>query len=383
MSGGVDSSVALHLLQRAGHDVVGVHMRNWDATDEDPGACTQDQDSEDAEAVCKQLGVEFREISFVKEYWNRVFEPLLDNYANGVVPNPDVACNREIKFGALLEHCVRDLGCSHLATGHYARTRWNGTTGEMELLPGLDGHKDQSYFLSSVPQSCLSRALFPLGEMSKSDVRIIAEEANLVTARKKESMGICFVGKRRRFGDFLRGYLETEVGVVVDEAGAVLGKHEGSGLYTVGQKMAMQGGQPHKWYVVSKDVATNVVVVGSSDSPSLVSSGLEASTVEWVSPHPPIGLEREGGIQILCRFRHGQPLCPAHLEALPDAAGVYTVRFASGQRAVQRGQTIAFYMRDTDEDEGTGDTRCLGGGTITKETARPASLLSRAISYYN
>lgn len=357
MSGGVDSSVALHLLKQTGHDVVGVHMRNWDASDEDPGACTADQDSEDAAAVCKQLGVAFREVSFVKEYWNRVFEPLLDDYATGVVPNPDVACNREIKFGALLEH-VRELGCSHLATGHYARTRWNNVAGEVELLPGLDGHKDQSYFLSSVPQAALQRAIFPLGEMDKGETRRIAEEASLVTASKRESMGICFVGKRRKFGDFLQGYLETSPGEVVTEAGEVVGEHQGSGIYTVGQKMPM-GGQPHKWYVVSKDMSRNVVVVGEKDSPSLLTTSLETSPVQWIAGRPPAGID-PAGEDLLCRFRHGQQLVPATVEVVPRDGGL-AVTFGVGQRAVQRGQTIAFYTKDHLDT-----IRCLGGGTITR-----------------
>ena len=335
---------------------MGIHMRNWDASDENPGACTADQDSEDAAAVCKQLGVPFREVSFVKEYWNRVFEPLLDSYASGVVPNPDVSCNREIKFGALLQH-VKGLGCSHLATGHYARTQWNNATGEAELLPGLDGHKDQSYFLSSVPQAALQRALFPLGEMNKGETRRIAEEAKLVTASKRESMGICFVGKRRKFGDFLQGYLETSSGQVVTEAGEVVGEHEGSSLYTVGQKMPM-GGQPHKWYVVAKDMSQNVIVVGEKDSPRLLTTSLEAGPVQWIAGRPPQGLDI--GAELLCRFRHGQPLSPATVKALSrDKVGV---QFREDQRAVQRGQTIAFYTRDE-------ETRCLGGASITRGCA--------------
>jgi len=357
VSGGVDSSVALHLLLQQGLDVHGVHMRNWDPSDEEPGACTADQDSADAAAVCAQLKVPFLEFSFIKEYWNRVFEPLLNDYSSGIVPNPDVACNREIKFGVLFER-VRAAGFTHLATGHYARVRKNESTGQAELLSALDPDKDQSYFLSTVPQSALQRAMFPLGEITKAETREIAARASLSTADKRESMGICFVGKRRKFGDFLQGYIETSSGAFVSEDGVVIGEHDGSALFTIGQK-ANIGGQSHKWYVVGKDVAANVVTVGKKGSPSLKSSGLRARVSSWISGDAPPGVESSLGAKLLCRYRHGQVLLAATVQK--QDAWLF-VQFNEEQQAVQPGQVVAFYCLKGEI--------CLGAGIIEDSTAK-------------
>jgi tRNA (5-methylaminomethyl-2-thiouridylate)-methyltransferase len=256
MSGGVDSSVVAHLLKDQGLDVFGIHMQNWDEEEErgahtGPGHCSSAQDLLDVRATCEHIGIELHHVKFVREYWNDVFEPFVQGYMDGVTPNPDIACNREIKFKKLLEH-ARSLGASTLATGHYARLDHSGATSR--LLKAVDEVKDQTYFLSTVPAHALRRALFPLGALRKDEVRDIALRAGLPTARKRESMGICFVGKRRSFGDFLSEYVPEGYAagnLVSVEDGAVLGTHRGAFLYTPGQG-ARLGGAPGKWFVAGK-----------------------------------------------------------------------------------------------------------------------------------
>lgn len=388
ISGGVDSATTALLLKAEGHDVVGVHMRNWDALEEGVAECME-QEVRDARRVCAQLGIGFQEVSFVREYWHNIFEPLLDGYSAGGTPNPDVACNRHIKFDHFLEHALA-LGADCVATGHYARLAHDPADGTTRLLKGSDAWKDQSYFLATVRQEGLRRARFPIGHLHKPAVREIAKEAGLHISQKRDSTGICFIG-RRDFGSFLEGYLPQESGnFVCIDSGRTVGTHKGYALYTPGQR-ARVGGQASRWYVVGKDVPSNTVWVGeASDHPALFAHGLTTMPMQWIAGAPPPSLLLPGGAEeaaaragatMRChaRIRHPGELLPCTVELIPaesadgaaDASGstmaaaastptpgvhgaAVRVRFDEPVRAVAPLQTLVLYDGDV----------CLGGAPV-------------------
>lgn len=349
MSGGVDSSVTAYLLKQQGYDVIGVFMKNWDDTDEF-GVCTADADAEDVRRVCDQIGIPYYTVNFEAEYRDRVFAYFLDEYRRGRTPNPDVMCNREIKFGEFLQKAL-DLGADYIATGHYARVVQEG--GEYRLLRGVDAGKDQTYFLHALDQDQLSRAMFPIGHLPKPEVRRIAEEAGLATAKKKDSTGVCFIGERN-FKEFLSQYLPAKPGDMVDiRTGDVKGRHDGLMYYTLGQRQGLGiggSGSGEPWFVADKDLERNVLYVVQGDGhPSLYSDGLVAGSVNWISPAKP-----EGPIRCTAKFRYRQADQGVTVTPLPD--GTYDVTFDAPQRAITPGQAVVFYDGDV----------CLGGGTIER-----------------
>jgi len=351
MSGGVDSSVTALLLKRQGFDVIGVFMKNWDDTDAS-GVCTAEEDAEDVRRVCDQIGIPYYTVNFEAEYRDKVFEYFLEEYRRGRTPNPDVMCNREIKFGDFLQKAL-DLGADVIATGHYARVDYDN--GQYRLLRGIDGNKDQTYFLHALNQSQLARAMFPIGHLNKPDVRKIAEEAGLYTAKKKDSTGVCFIGERN-FKQFLSQYLPAKPGDMIDlVSGEVKGRHDGLMYYTLGQRQGLGiggsgTGSGEPWFVADKDLAHNVLyVVQGEGHPNLYSTGLTASGVNWIAPAAP-----EGTVRCTAKFRYRQPDQSVSLTRLED--GVYRVDFDIPQKAITPGQAVVFYDGDI----------CLGGGTIDK-----------------
>jgi tRNA (5-methylaminomethyl-2-thiouridylate)-methyltransferase (EC 2.1.1.61) len=263
MSGGVDSSVAALLLKEQGYEVIGVFMKNWDEKDDD-GVCTVVEDYDDMRRVCDQIGIRYYSVNFVKEYWDRVFSYFLEEYKKGRTPNPDVMCNKEIKFKAFLEYSMK-VGASHMATGHYARVDFND--GEYRLLRGLDSNKDQSYFLCMLNQNALSKTLFPIGHLNKKEVREIAAKHGLQTANKKDSTGVCFIGERN-FNKFLNNYLPAKGGEIKTVEGEVIGRHEGLMHYTIGQRKGLGiggRGTGEPWFVVEKDLKKNILYVAQGE----------------------------------------------------------------------------------------------------------------------
>lgn len=352
MSGGVDSSVAALLLQRDGHDVSGVFMRNWDDEDPDSG-CHADADRKDALAVCAKLGIPFQSIDFVAEYRAQVFVHFLDEYRAGRTPNPDVLCNREIKFGCFLD-AARTAGAEKLATGHYARVVFED--GHWKLLRARDASKDQTYFLHMLDQAQLSAAMFPLGGMLKTEVRQLANAAGLPVAKKKDSTGICFIGERD-FRAFLSTYIPAQPGDIRTPRGERIGEHAGAMFYTPGQRSGLHvggraDGDGSAWYVVGKDVAKNIVYVDQGhDNPWLQSQSLVASAPHWIAGAPPAA---EFECEAMTRYR--QPLQRCRVRA-GDAH--CEVRFDAMQRAVAPGQSVVFYRGD----------ECLGGAVINATDA--------------
>jgi tRNA-specific 2-thiouridylase len=348
MSGGVDSSVAAWRLLQEGYDVQGLFMSNWDE-DED-GYCTAAQDYQDARRVCEQLGIELHKVSFAGEYRERVFAYFLQEYRAGRTPNPDVLCNREIKFGVCFDY-ARRLGADYVATGHYARVVH---APRVQLLKGLDPQKDQSYFLHAMSGTALARTLFPIGEMHKDEVRRIARELTLPVFDKKDSTGICFIGERP-FAEFLSKYLPAQPGNIESADGRVLGRHQGLMYYTLGQRQGLGIGGRHDagaepWYVAAKDLDRNVLtVVQGHDHPLLFSSTLRVEQLTWVSG-PPQATPLRCTAKV--RYRQADQPCVLHLTA--DGTG--TVVFDRPQRAVTPGQYAVFYQ----------DDECLGGGVIAK-----------------
>ncbi len=353
MSGGVDSSVSAALLLEQGYQVEGLFMKNWD---EDDGTeyCTAMDDLADAQAVSDRLGIKLHTANFAAEYWDNVFEHFLHEYQAGRTPNPDILCNREIKFKAFLDYALM-LGADLIATGHY--TRRADRDGQTLLLRGLDSNKDQSYFLHAVAGEQLARTLFPVGELEKPEVRRIAEKYQLATARKKDSTGICFIGERR-FSDFLKRYLPAQPGDIETTDGQVIGRHHGLMYHTIGQRQGLgigglQGAGEEPWYVLRKDLTRNVLVVGQgNDHPWLFSSALECSSIYWVNP-----LQISEPMRLTAKVRYRQPDQDCTIE--PGANG-YLIRFDQPQRAVTPGQSVVLYQDDV----------CLGGGVI--ERAIPA-----------
>ncbi|MDY3198581.1 MAG: tRNA 2-thiouridine(34) synthase MnmA [Pseudomonadaceae bacterium] len=353
MSGGVDSSVSAALLLEQGYQVEGLFMKNWD---EDDGTeyCTAKEDLADAQAVSDKLGIKLHTANFAAEYWDNVFEHFLEEYQAGRTPNPDILCNREIKFKAFLEYAL-SLGADLIATGHYARRA--DRDGQSLLLRGVDTNKDQSYFLHAVGGEQLARTLFPVGELEKPEVRRIAEKYELATARKKDSTGICFIGERR-FSDFLKRYLPAQPGEIQTTDGKVIGRHHGLMYHTIGQRQGLgigglQGASDDPWYVLRKDLDRNVLVVGQgNDHPWLFSSALECSLIYWVNP-----MDIQEPLRLTAKVRYRQPDQDCTLEPVD---GGWLIRFDEPQRAVTPGQSIVFYQGEV----------CLGGGVI--ETAIPA-----------
>jgi len=349
MSGGVDSSVAALLLKQQGYEVIGIFMKNWDDTDEF-GHCTAEEDAEDVRRVCDQLDIPFYTVNFEKQYYDKVFAYFLDEYRNGRTPNPDVMCNREIKFGELLQKVI-DLGGDYIATGHYARVERRGD--EYALLRGNDPGKDQTYFLNALNQAQLSRAMFPIGHLPKPKVREIAAAAGLATARKKDSTGICFIGERD-FKTFLSQYLPAQPGYMRDlRTGEVKGRHDGLMYYTLGQRQGLGiggSGTGEPWFVVDKDLVSNELLVVQGDRhPALYSHGLTATGVNWISPARP-----SGPFACTAKFRYRQPDQGVRLTLAAD--GSCEVVFDQPQKAVTPGQSVVFYDGEV----------CLGGGIIDK-----------------
>jgi tRNA (5-methylaminomethyl-2-thiouridylate)-methyltransferase len=348
MSGGVDSSVTALLLKQQGYDVIGIFMKNWDDTDEF-GRCTAEEDAEDVRRVCDQIGIPYYTVNFERQYYDKVFTYFLEEYKRGRTPNPDVMCNREIKFGDFLKKAM-ELNADYLATGHYARVV-RDADGTSRLLRGVDGNKDQTYFLSALNQEQLAKAMFPIGHLPKPEVRRIAEEAGLYTAKKKDSTGVCFIGERN-FKEFLSGYLPAKSGDMVDiRTGEVKGRHDGLMYYTLGQRQGLGiggSGTGEPWFVADKDLERNILYVVQGDNhPSLYSDSLTASGLNWIVPR----LSDEP-LRCTAKFRYRQP--DQGVTVHPQADGTALIVFDQPQKAVTPGQAVVLY----DGEE------CLGGGTI-------------------
>ena len=357
LSGGVDSAVSAWLLKQQGFEVVGIFMKNWE--DDDASAyCSSNVDFVDAAAVADVIGIEIEHVNFAAEYKDRVFAEFLREYEAGRTPNPDVLCNAEIKFKAFLDHALR-LGAEKIATGHYARVRER--EGRFELLKGLDPAKDQSYFLHRLNQAQLSKTLFPVGELHKTEVRRIAAEIGLPNARKKDSTGICFIGERP-FREFLDRYLSRTPGPIVDDTGAEIGRHVGLSFYTLGQRQGLgiggvaghdTAGTHQPWYVAHKGLATNTLhVVQGHAHPWLQSPWLEADDCSWVAGTPPA----PGACAAKTRYRQADAACMLS----PTAAG-FRLDFAEPQWAVTAGQSAVLYDGEV----------CLGGGVIAAAAVPP------------
>lgn len=351
MSGGVDSSVSAYLLKQQGYHVEGLFMKNWEEDDTDE-YCAAADDLADAEKVCETLGIELHTINFAAEYWDNVFEYFLEEYRAGRTPNPDIMCNKEIKFKAFLEFAAEALDADYIATGHYVRRQYDGK--KWQMLRGLDNNKDQSYFLYTLSHEHIAQTLFPVGELEKPEVRRIAEEQGLVTADKKDSTGICFIGERK-FKDFLQQYLPAKPGSIETVEGDVLGQHEGLMYHTLGQRKGLHIGgladaSDAPWYVVDKDVERNVLIVAQGKNhPRLYSKGLIAGQLHWVNRETPAEPFR---CVVKTRYRQSDIAC----QVTPLDNGDVHVEFDEPVAAVTPGQSAVFYI----------DNVCLGGGIIEK-----------------
>ena len=359
LSGGVDSAVAAILLKQQGADVQALHMTNWE---DDDGYCTSAEDLQDSRQLCEQLHITLHHVNFARQYRDRVFNYFLDEYKAGRTPNPDVLCNREIKFGAFREYAKR-LGGENLATGHYARV--NFVDGEAQLFKAADESKDQSYFLNAITAEAVSETIFPLGDLQKSEVRAIARDNALSVFDKKDSTGICFIGERP-FKDFLSTYLPANPGPIQTPEGQTVGEHSGLMYYTIGQRQGLgvggrrdSGDEP--WYVAGKDFESNVLIVVQGEHPLLYSDSLEASDASWIGASPN---EISNGQSLHCRVkvRYRQP--DQACEITPSSDGRLIVNFDESQRAVAPGQFAVFYDGD----------RCLGGAVIDRVIASEGSL---------
>ena len=370
LSGGVDSAVTAHLLKQQGHEVVGIFMKNWE-DDDDSEFCSSNIDFIDAASVADVLGIEIEHVNFAADYKDRVFAEFLREYQAGRTPNPDVLCNAEIKFKAFLDHAMR-LGAEKIATGHYARVRFDEATQLHQLLKGLDPAKDQSYFLHRLNQAQLSKTLFPVGELHKTEVRRIADEIGLPNARKKDSTGICFIGERP-FRDFLNRYISKAPGPIKDERGRTLGEHQGLSFYTLGQRQGlgigglkakgaalkaieargMRGAGEHApWFVARKDMAANTLwVVQGHDHPWLLSQALDADDASWVAGAPPA----QGAYAAKSRYRQTDAACRLVRRDAEAADCAFRLDFEAAQWAVTPGQSAVVYDGEV----------CLGGGVIS------------------
>ncbi|TPX67858.1 hypothetical protein SpCBS45565_g03467 [Spizellomyces sp. 'palustris'] len=383
MSGGVDSSVSAYMLLKEGYEVEGVYMRNWDERDEN-GVCPSEEDWKDVLRVCDKLGIKSHRVDFSKEYWINVFDAFLENLAMGRTPNPDIACNREIKFGSFFDRFIRrgDSGevksgttafdgndqyaqsrsseksiqadADLIATGHYARLH-HLPDGRALLLRAVDKTKDQTYYLSTVPSTALQRTLFPIGAYLKSTVKRIAAEAGLHTAAKRESMGICFVGKRD-FGDFIDDYLVQRHGAFVSVDGEVKGEHRGISKYTIGQRARIPG-EVEKWYVAEKDPKRNIIYIASGRShPALCRRSLGVKNWHWVSGAEPVELCSQGSIRFAVKYRYRMDPVPCMMQRSEESQGGYDITLDEPQNGLAMGQHVVAYVGDI----------CLGGGTIDR-----------------
>ena len=352
MSGGVDSSVSAFILQQQGYQVEGLFMKNWEE-DDDTDYCTAAADLADAQAVCDKLGIKLHKINFAAEYWDNVFEHFLNEYKAGRTPNPDILCNKEIKFKAFLEYAAEDLGANYIATGHYVRRR--GADDNAQLLRGLDANKDQSYFLYTLSSKQVGQGLFPVGDIEKPIVRAIAEDLGLVTAKKKDSTGICFIGERK-FKDFLARYLPAQPGNIRTVDGDIIGRHDGLMYHTLGQRKGLgiggvKGASEDAWYVVEKDLVNNELIVAQGhDHSALLSTGLIAQQLHWVDRQP----IREP-LRCTVKTRYRQTDVPCIIEPIDDES--IKVIFDEPQIAVTPGQSAVFYLNEV----------CLGGGIIEQQ----------------
>ena len=352
MSGGVDSSVSAFILQQQGYQVEGLFMKNWEE-DDDTDYCTAAADLADAQAVCDKLGIKLHKINFAAEYWDNVFEHFLNEYKAGRTPNPDILCNKEIKFKAFLEYAAEDLGANYIATGHYVRRR--GADDNAQLLRGLDANKDQSYFLYTLSSKQVGQSLFPVGDIEKPIVRAIAEDLGLITAKKKDSTGICFIGERK-FKDFLARYLPAQPGNIRTVEGDIIGRHDGLMYHTLGQRKGLgiggvKGASEEAWYVVEKDLVNNELIVAQGhDHSALLSTGLIAQQLHWVDRQP----IREP-LRCTVKTRYRQTDVPCTIEPIDDES--IKVIFDEPQIAVTPGQSAVFYL----------DEVCLGGGIIEQQ----------------
>lgn len=352
MSGGVDSSVSAFILQQQGYQVEGLFMKNWEE-DDDTDYCTAAADLADAQAVCDKLGIKLHKINFAAEYWDNVFEHFLNEYKAGRTPNPDILCNKEIKFKAFLEYAAEDLDANYIATGHYVRRR--GADDNAQLLRGLDTNKDQSYFLYTLSSKQVGQSLFPVGDIEKPIVRAIAEDLGLVTAKKKDSTGICFIGERK-FKDFLARYLPAQPGNIRTVDGDIIGRHDGLMYHTLGQRKGLgiggvKGASEDAWYVVEKDLVNNELIVAQGhDHSALLSTGLIAQQLHWVDRQP----IRES-LRCTVKTRYRQTDVPCIIEPIDDES--IKVIFDEPQIAVTPGQSAVFYLNEV----------CLGGGIIEQQ----------------
>ncbi|WP_024459808.1 tRNA 2-thiouridine(34) synthase MnmA [Marinimicrobium sp. LS-A18] len=348
MSGGVDSSVTALILQQQGYQVEGLFMKNWD---EDDGTeyCTAKDDLADAQRVADRLGIKLHTANFAAEYWDNVFEHFLAEYKAGRTPNPDILCNREIKFKVFIEYAEM-LGGELIATGHYVRRQ--DRDGRTYLLKGLDPNKDQSYFLHAVGEAEFARSLFPLGDIEKPQVRRIAEEHGLATAKKKDSTGICFIGERR-FKDFLQQYLPAQPGTIETPEGQVIGEHAGLMYYTIGQRQGLgiggvAGASEAPWFVAQKDLERNVLIAVQGEHPLLYNDGLEASQIHWINGEAPAPVFR---CTAKTRYRQADQACEVTVEG-----DRLRIAFGEPQRAITPGQSVVLYDGDV----------CLGGAVIER-----------------
>lgn len=350
ISGGVDSSVSAAILKEKGLNVTALFMKNWEEDDTDT-VCAAAQDREDAQAVCDKLGIELKTINFASEYWDNVFEIFLSEYKKGRTPNPDILCNKEIKFKAFLDYAKEVLNADFIATGHYCRRSFN--TDHAYLMRGLDNNKDQSYFLHAVQNHVLDKVLFPVGDLEKPKVREIAQKLGLVTAKKKDSTGICFIGEKR-FHQFLEHYIPAKKGPIVTVDGKIVGEHDGLMFATIGQRKGLHigglqdsDGQP--WYVVDKDLKKNALIIAQGHNhPSLYSTGLVASDATWIVKEPDMPLT------CTCKIRYRQPDVPCIIQK--DDNGSIVVKFIDKVSSVAPGQSVVFYQGDA----------CLGGAVIDR-----------------
>ena len=351
VSGGVDSSVAVKLLKDQGYDVVGLFMVNWE---EDSEFCTAEQDYEDVKRVCNALKIPYFSVNYSKEYYDRVFKYFLEEYKKGRTPNPDVLCNREIKFGPFLDF-AKSIGADYIATGHYCKKVEKD--GKFYLAKAKDLNKDQSYFLNQLSQEQLKYVLFPLADIEKPKVREIAKELNLVNATKKDSTGICFIGERN-FKKFLQEYLPAKPGKIMTLDGRVVGTHDGLMYYTIGQRRGLGiGGRPdsngERWFVLKKDLENNILYVSQGEGEELFSSGLVSEKFNWIPERP-----NEDEFDCYAKFRYRQSDQKVHVKIVDD---YIEVSFYEKQRAVTQGQYVVLY-----KDDNEGNSLCLGGAVIDK-----------------
>jgi tRNA-specific 2-thiouridylase len=348
ISGGVDSAVAAKLLCDEGHHVEALFMKNWEGDDTDTH-CNASEDITDAEQVCEQLNIKLNFVNFSEEYWDNVFAHFLEEYKKGRTPNPDILCNREIKFNAFLEH-AKHLGADLIATGHYAKIFLQDN--KFQLARSEDQQKDQTYFLYTLTQKRLEQSCFPLGSLQKSEVRQIAQASGFTNYQKKDSTGICFIGERK-FKTFLEQYLPATPGTIESEAGVTLGQHDGLMYYTIGQRKGLKiGGHKNTnelpWYVVKKDLSRNVlVVVQGHEHPLLFNSRLIAEDIHWIAGAPPNELS-----SLSAKIRYRTKDSPCSLTLLDD--NTWQVDFTTPEWAITSGQSVVFYKEDI----------CLGGATI-------------------